>query len=65
VVASRIHPVKVTQPEPILDKLQGVLKGTPPPWLRKAVMKDQAVTSRFDDEDDAPAGAAPTSQVQS
>ncbi len=71
VVASRIHPVKVTQPEPILDildKLQGVLKGTPPPWLRKAVMKDQAVTARFDDEDApalASADAAQKSQVQS
>ena len=30
VVASKIHPIKVTQPEPILeilDKLQGVLQG--------------------------------------
>lgn len=44
VVAHRIHPIKVTQPEPIgeiLDKLQGVLNGTPPPWLRKALAKGQ------------------------
>jgi nitrogen fixation protein NifX len=44
VVASKIHPVKVTQPEPILDildRLQVVLQGTPPPWLRKALLKDQ------------------------
>ena len=34
VVASKIHPIKVTAPEPILDildKLQVVLAGTPPP----------------------------------
>ncbi|BAL97633.1 nitrogen fixation protein NifX [Rubrivivax gelatinosus] len=54
VVASRIHPVKVTQPEPILDildKLQNVLRGTPPPWLRKALMKGQERS--FDFENDA------------
>ena len=53
VVATRIHPVKVEKPEPILDvldRLQGVLKGTPPPWLRKALMKGQA--RQFDFEDD-------------
>ena len=45
VVASKIHPVKVNSPEPILDildKLQLVLQGTPPPWLRKALLKGQA-----------------------
>lgn len=54
VVATRIHPIKVTQPEPILDildKLQDVLKGTPPPWLRKALLKDQPASARFDEED--------------
>jgi nitrogen fixation protein NifX len=54
VVASKIHPVKVTQPEPILDildKLQGVLKGTPPPWLRKALMKGQERSMDFEDDD--------------
>ena len=56
VVASKIHPIKVPQPEPILDileKLQDVLKGTPPPWLRKALQKglDNA-TPNFEDEDE-------------
>jgi nitrogen fixation protein NifX len=54
VVASKIHPIKVTHPEPILDlldRLQGVLKGTPPPWLRKALLKGQE--KAFDFEDDA------------
>jgi nitrogen fixation protein NifX len=44
VVANKIHPIKVPGPEPILDildKLQLVLQGTPPPWLRKALIKDQ------------------------
>ena len=53
VVASKIHPVKVNQPEPImdiLDKLQDVLKGTPPPWLRKALLKGQERSFDFDDE---------------
>lgn len=53
VVASKIHPIKVPQPEPImdiLDKLQEVLKGTPPPWLRKALQKDEAREFDFEDE---------------
>jgi nitrogen fixation protein NifX len=42
VVAQNIHPMKVNQPEEISDllvKLSGVLNGTPPPWLRKALRK--------------------------
>lgn len=53
VVASKIHPIKVSQPEPIMDileKLQEVLKGTPPPWLRKVLMRDQAREFDFEDE---------------
>lgn len=53
VVASKIHPVKVAQPEAILDildKLQEVLNGTPPPWLRKALMKGQERSFDFDEE---------------
>ena len=53
VVAQKIHPIKVQQPEPILellDKLQTVLQGTPPPWLRKALLKDSAPTVDFEDE---------------
>ncbi|QTN23252.1 nitrogen fixation protein NifX [Rhizobacter sp. AJA081-3] len=58
VVASKIHPIKVTQPEPILeilDKLQGVLQGTPPPWLRKALLKDQPRAVDFDSDDEVKA----------
>ena len=54
VVASRIHPIKVNTPESIADilvKLQDVVKGVPPPWLRKALLKDQE--KDFDFESDA------------
>ena len=53
VVAAKLHPIKVAGPEPILDildKLQDVLKGTPPPWLRKALLKGQERRFDFDDE---------------
>ena len=53
VVATKIPPVKVAGPEPILDildKLQDVLKGTPPPWLRKALAKGEERTYDFEEE---------------
>lgn len=53
VVANKIHPIKVAQPEAILDildKLQEVLKGTPPPWLRKAMQKGQEREFNFEEE---------------
>lgn len=56
VVALKIHPIKVAQPEPIADillRLQEVLRGTPPPWLRKALLKGQpAARPDFEDEDE-------------
>jgi nitrogen fixation protein NifX len=42
-VQKRIHPLKSKDQAPIQDtveKLQEVLRGTPPPWLRKAMLKD-------------------------
>ncbi len=56
VVALKIHPIKVNQPEPILDilvRLQQVLKATPPPWLRKAAAKGLAPARSFEDEGQA------------
>ena len=53
VVAMKIHPIKVPQPESIaeiLDKLQAVLKGTPPPWLRKALAKGHEKTFNYEEE---------------
>ena len=34
----------------ILNKLQEVLKGAPPPWLRKAMLKGVERDLSFDDE---------------
>lgn len=62
VVAQGIHPMKVPQPEAIVDlleKLQGVLKGTPPPWLRKVLAKDgkgEERTFDFEDEEEVKHG---------
>ena len=53
VVANNIHPMKVSQPEEISDlilKLEDVLKGNPPPWLRKVMGKGQERSFDFDDE---------------
>lgn len=52
VVAHKIHPVKVKEPEPIcqiLEKLQAVLRGTPPPWLRKAMLKGRERALEFEE----------------
>lgn len=52
VIAQKIHPVKVKEPEPIteiLKKLQAVLAGTPPPWLRKAMLKGQEREFEFEE----------------
>lgn len=53
VVAHKIHPVKVAGPDNIedtLNKLKEVLNATPPPWLRKVLMKDQDKDFDFDEE---------------
>ena len=55
VVANNIHPMKVNEPEAIdslLDKLQAVLQGNPPPWLRKVMNKGKEKTFDFDDAED-------------
>jgi nitrogen fixation protein NifX len=55
VVGAHIHPVKLASPEPIdaiLTRVQGMMTGNPPPWLRK-VMGSQAAPRSMDflDED--------------
>jgi nitrogen fixation protein NifX len=43
-VQKKIHPIKSKEQEPITEvvaKLQEVLKGNPPPWLRKAMLKNE------------------------
>lgn len=59
VVAKNIHPVKVAQPEAIIDilgKLKDVLAGTPPPWLRKALLKGQKRELNFEEDTEATHG---------
>lgn len=54
VVAMKVHPIKVNEPEPITDilnKLQVVLHDAPPPWLRKAMLKGQEREFNFDEEE--------------
>ena len=50
-VAQKIHPMKtnteVSLPETVA-KLQEVLRGNPPPWLRKAMHKEQPVSFEED-----------------
>ncbi len=53
VVANKIHPIKVNEPESItaiLGKLQDVLKGAPPPWLRKVMNKGTGRDLNLEDE---------------
>lgn len=53
VVAHKIHPVKLAETqeiEDVLKNLQEVINGTPPPWLRKALMKDQERAFDFGEE---------------
>ncbi|HEY6837264.1 MAG TPA: nitrogen fixation protein NifX [Geobacteraceae bacterium] len=50
-VAKKIHPMKTTTEVPVAEvvaKLQEVLKGNPPPWLRKAMNKENATA--FDED---------------
>ncbi len=40
VVRAKIHPIKIADPQPIEDviaRVQTMLKGAPPPWLRKVL----------------------------
>jgi nitrogen fixation protein NifX len=44
-VARKIHPMKTNEEVPVAEivgKLQAVLQGNPPPWLKKALNKDTA-----------------------
>lgn len=46
-VARKIHPMKTNEEVPVAEivgRLQEVLRGNPPPWLRKAMNKDKAAS---------------------
>jgi nitrogen fixation protein NifX len=56
VIKLGVHPVKAPTPQPIagiIERLQEVLKGTPPPWLRKALMKGKERSFDFEEEGEA------------
>lgn len=53
VVNNRIYPVKVPLPEAIpsvITRVQTMLKGTPPPWLRKLLHKEETAELDFADD---------------
>jgi nitrogen fixation protein NifX len=55
VVGAKIHPVKLPGRESIesvVGRVQKMLSGTPPPWLRKAMSPTPSRTMEFLDRDD-------------
>jgi nitrogen fixation protein NifX len=57
VVGAKIHPVKLNAPESIesiIGRVQALMVGTPPPWLRKAMLGAAAPTlAELDAEDES------------
>ena len=56
VIKLGVHPVKAPTPQPIAEiitRLQEVLKGTPPPWLRKALLKGKERSFDFEEVGEA------------
>lgn len=56
VVAAKIHPIKVPQPQPIeavLERTRTMLNGAPPPWLRKVLTEAGVAPAKpsFADDD--------------
>ena len=54
VVSAQIHPVKLTKPETIesiIERVQTMMNGNPPPWLRKVMGTQTARSMDFLDED--------------
>ena len=54
-VARRIHPMKTAGEVPVADairRLQEVLRGRPPPWLRKAMEEGEAGAAHATDEEE-------------
>lgn len=56
VVRAKIHPIKIADPQPIDDviaRVQAMLKGSPPPWLRKVLAESGSVDKPAFAEEDA------------
>lgn len=55
VVRARVHPIKLPDDESIsavIDKVRGMLKSNPPPWLRKVIQDSAAGPERFIDDEE-------------
>jgi nitrogen fixation protein NifX len=57
VVRANVHPIKLPKEEPIaevIERVQGMMKGNPPPWLRKIMMETGGTVDAmaFMDEDE-------------
>jgi nitrogen fixation protein NifX len=55
VIQAGIHPIKISDPEPIesvLSKVKGFLTADPPPWLRKVLASTQSRSMKFLDDDE-------------
>jgi nitrogen fixation protein NifX len=56
VVKAGIHPVKLKEPEPlgqVVLRVQRMLRGKPPPWLRKVLAGGTSARDFVDDAEDA------------
>ena len=54
VVGLKVHPIKLAGIEPIaavILRVQGMLTGNPPPWLRKVLMTDRNKMDFLEEED--------------
>lgn len=57
VVRANVHPIKLPKEESIaevIERVQGMMKGNPPPWLRKIMMETGGMVDEMafmDDED--------------
>ncbi len=55
VVRARVHPIKLPGDETIaavIDKVRGMLKSNPPPWLRKVIRDSESGPDRFIDDEE-------------
>jgi len=55
VIRAKIHPIKVSTPDPVeevLIRVQEMLAGDPPPWMRRILQQNQVRSMDFLDEDD-------------
>lgn len=55
VVRAKVHPIKLPDDEPIsqvMERVRTMLRGNPPPWLRKALRGGDDSAERFLDDED-------------